>query len=276
MRNGRYIADYHMHSSCSFDGKYTMAEMVKAAIETGADEICFTDHVEPLEESHLRDITPEHDWAKHIAQYEEAKAIAEKRIKVRLGAELGEVTVVDTALTDHLLATAPPLDFTIGSVHGFMKDGAMMDLCWIKERDEALWDEAIRLYLAEVRKLIDWGEFNVLGHLTLPLRYAKEDCGMKHRSFAPYRDEVADILERLIDKNLGIEINTNRGNEPLPDEPWLRLYRDLGGELITMGSDAHSPNFIGCAMEERQELLKACGFRYFATFAEQKPIFHKL
>ena len=265
-----------MHSSCSFDGKYTMAQMVKAAIETGADEICFTDHVEPLEETKLRDLTPEHDWAKHVTQYEEAKAVAGDRIKVRLGAELGEITAVDTAIGDHLLATAPPLDFAIGSVHGFMKDGAMLDLCWIKERDEALWDTAIRLYLAEVRRLIDWGKFNVLGHLTLPLRYAKEDCGMKHLSFAPYRDEVADILERLIAKNLGIEINTNRGNDPLPDEPWLRLYRDLGGEIITMGSDAHTPNYIGCVMEERQELLKACGFRYFTTFAEQKPIFHKL
>ena len=265
-----------MHSSCSFDGKYTMAQMVKAAIEAGADEICFTDHVEPLEETKLRDLTPEHDWAKHVTQYEEAKAIAGDRIKVRLGAELGEITAVDTAIGDHLLETAPLLDFTIGSVHGFMKDGAMLDLCWIKERDEALWDTAIRLYLTEVRRLIDWGKFNVLGHLTLPLRYAKEDCGMKHLSFAPYRDEVADILEKLIAKNLGIEINTNRGNDPLPDEPWLRLYRSLGGELITMGSDAHSPNFIGCAMEARQELLKNCGFRYFATFAEQKPIFHKL
>ena len=276
MRNGRYITDYHIHSSCSFDGKYTMAEMVRAAIETGADEICFTDHVEPLEETKLRDLTPEHDWAKHVAQYEETKAIAEGRIKVRLGAELGEVTAVDTAISDHLLETAPPLDFTIGSVHGFMENGAVMDLCWLTERDEALWDTAIRLYLAEVRKLIDWGKFDVLGHLTLPLRYARERCGMKDLSFAPYRDEVADILKKLIGKGLGIELNTNRGGEPLPDEPWLRLYRDLGGELITMGSDAHTPNYIGCVMEARQELLKNCGFRYFTTFAERKPIFHKL
>ena len=88
--------------------------------------------------------------------------------------------------------------------------------------------------------------------------------------------EVADILERLIDKGLGIELNTNRGANPLPDEPWLRLYRDLGGEIITMGSDAHTPEFIGCAMEECQELLRACSFRCFTTFEAQQPIFHKL
>ena len=276
MRNGRYITDYHTHSSCSFDGKFTMAEMVRGAIAAGVDELCFTDHVEPLEETKLRDITPEHDWAKHIAQYEEAKAVAGDRIKMRLGAELGEVTVVDTALTDHLIETAPPLDFTIGSVHGFALGGEVIDLCWGADRSESDWDEVLRLYLAEVRRLADWGKFNVLGHLTLPLRYAKEDYGMKNLTFAPYRDEIADILGKLIGKGLGIEINTNRGHEPLPDEPWLRLYRDLGGEIITMGSDAHSPNYVGCAMEARQELLKACGFRYFATFAEQKPIFHKL
>ena len=276
MRNGRYITDYHTHSSCSFDAKFTMAEMVKGAIEAGVDELCFTDHVEPLEETKLRDITPEHDWAKHVAQYEEAKAVAGERIKVRLGAELGEITVVDTALTDHLLETAPPLDFTIGSVHGFALRGEVIDLCWGANRSESDWDEVLRLYLAEVRRLAHWGKFNVLGHLTLPLRYAKEDYGLRHLSFAPYRDEIADILETLISKGLGIEINTNRGNEPLPDEPWLKLYRSLGGEIITMGSDAHTPNYIGCVMEARQELLKACGFRYFTTFAEQKPIFHKL
>ena len=80
MRSGRYITDYHTHSSCSFDAKFTMAEMVRGAIEAGVDELCFTDHVEPLEETRLRDITPEHDWAKHVAQYEEAKAVAGERI----------------------------------------------------------------------------------------------------------------------------------------------------------------------------------------------------
>lgn len=276
MRNGTYITDYHMHSSCSFDAKYTMAEMVKSAIEQGVDEICFTDHVEPLEESRLRELTPEHDWTKHIAQFEEAKAAADGRIKVRLGAELGEITMVDTAMGDHLLETAPPLDFTIGSVHAIKLHGEVKDLMWIESREESVWHEAIELYLAEVGKLIDWGRFNVLGHLTLPLRYAKGDCGLKSLSFAPHRDQVADVLERLIDKGLGMEINTNRGSEPLPDAPWLKLYRDLGGEIITMGSDAHTPNYIGCVMEPRQDLLKSCGFRYFATFAEQKPIFHKL
>lgn len=276
MRNGKYIADYHMHSSCSFDARHTMAEMVKRAIEQGVDEICFTDHVEPQKESRLCDITPEYDWAKHIAQFEEAKAVADGRIKVRLGAELGEFTMVDTAIGDHLLGTAPPLDFTIGSVHAIKLHGEVTDLMWIESCEESVWHETIELYLAEVGKLIDWGKFNVLGHLTLPLRYAKEKRGMKDLSFAPHRDQVTDILKRLIDRGLGIEINTNRGNEPLPDEPWLKLYRELGGEIITMGSDAHTPNYIGCAMESRQELLKSCGFRYFTTFEGQKPVFHKL
>ena len=276
MRNAAYISDYHIHSSCSFDAKHSMAEMVKSAMEQGVDEICFTDHVEPLEESRLRTLTPEHDWVKHLAQYEEAKAVSDGRIRVRLGAELGEITMTDTAIGDHLLETAPPLDFVIGSVHAVKLHGEVTDLMWLKGRGESVWREAIGLYLGEVRRLIDWGRFNVLGHLTLPLRYAKKDRGMENLSFAPYRDEVADILERLIDKGLGIELNTNRGANPLPDEPWLRLYRDLGGEIITMGSDAHTPAFIGCAMEACQELLRACSFRCFTTFEAQQPIFHKL
>ena len=75
---------------------------------------------------------------------------------------------------------------------------------------------------------------------------------------------------------MGSEVNTNRGRTPLPDEKWLRLYADMGGEIVTLGTDAHSAGFVGCAIRERQELLRRCGLRRFCTFEKRRPIWHEL
>ena len=73
-----------------------------------------------------------------------------------------------------------------------------------------------------------------------------ENRGM-HVSFDGFEEEIAEIFRLIIPKGIGIELNTNRGNTPLPDEKWLRLYRSLGGEIVTLGTDAHTPGFVGCA-----------------------------
>ena len=94
--------------------------------------------------------------------------------------------------------------------------------------------------------------------------------------FDRYEEQLRHVMRRAIEKGLGIECHTNRGHLPLPDGKWLKMYHELGGELITLGSDAHTPEYISCAMEARQELLKDCGLRYFATYDRKKPIFHKI
>ncbi len=84
------------------------------------------------------------------------------------------------------------------------------------------------------------------------------------------------MIRALIEKGLRHRVQRQPRHLPLPDAKWLRLYHELGGELITLGSDAHTPEYISCAMEARQELLKDCGLRYFATYDRKKPIFHKI
>ena len=140
-----------------------------------------------------------------------------------------------------------------------------------KEGAEAIIDS----YLEDVLALARWGKFQVLGHLTLPLRYINENYG-EHMTFAHHMDQVEEIFRTIIPKGLGIECNTNRGNEPLPGADILRLYRRLGGEIITLGSDAHRPADVGCFIRQRQELLRECGFRYFTTFTGGKPEFKEL
>lgn len=130
-------------------------------------------------------------------------------------------------------------------------------------------------YLDSVLAIARWGRFSVLGHLTLPLRYLKEHLNMD-LTFDPWRDRVQEIFSTIIPKGVGIECNTNRGNRPLPDADLLRLYREMGGEIITLGSDAHETKDVGCVIRERQQLLRDCGFRYFTTFTGGKPEFKKL
>ena len=84
--------------------------------------------------------------------------------------------------------------------------------------------------------------------------------------------DTKTFLKSVLDKEVGLRT----GHTSYPNASALALYYDLGGEILTLGSDAHTPEYISCAMEERQELLKDCGLRYFATYDRKKPIFHKI
>lgn len=268
-----YLADYHTHSRISPDAGTSMTDMARAAVTAGLDEICFTDHVEPIVwgSTELRDA---YDWNALTAEFESAQRAMGKRIRLRLGIELGDAHW-SFPHTERMMKRAPELDFVIGSVHMLSKRFDGMDLYYFDPRDEDEAREGIADYLENVQRLAEWGGFSVLGHLTLPLRYLNENRGF-HLTFDGFEEQVERVLRTLIQNGCGIELNTNRGNTPLPDEKWLRMYRELGGEIITVGTDAHSSRYVGCAVRERQRLLKDCGFARFCTFEKLRPIWHEL
>ena len=268
-----YLADYHTHSDSSPDGKETIARLAEAALSRGLDEICVTDHVDTV---YWGSNAPrwDFDWDKSLRELAEARRLYGDRLTIRLGAELGEANMAfDRA--EHLLSHAPALDFVIGSVHMAGKKFGYFDFYYIEKNTETYYHALIDSYLEDVLELAKWGKFSVLGHLTLPLRYMNENLG-EHMTFEGHEEQCREIFRTLIQNGCGIECNTNRGNTPLPDAPLLRLYRELGGEIITLGSDAHDTRYVGCAIRERQELLRQCGFRYFTTFEGGKPAFRPL
>lgn len=268
-----YLADYHTHSDCSPDASFPMTQMALAAVEAGLDELCFTDHLEPVTWTDQQP-SPPYPWHKLQAEFQKAREAVGNRIELRLGVELGDAPR-DFAHTQTLMADAPELDFIIGSEHMLSGCYGWIDLSVFNPGDEASARAGIADYLTLVYEMAKWGKFSVLGHLTLPLRYLNEKRGF-HLTFDGFEAEVEAIFRALIENGCGIEINTNRGNDPLPGEKWLRMYRQLGGEIITLGSDAHSPNFVGCAIRQRQELLRACGFTRFCTFEKMQPVWHAL
>ena len=118
------------------------------------------------------------------------------------------------------------------------------DIGWMQEPDEKTCYAEVEDYFGNLLKMVRWGKFTVLGHMALPLRYMNDYRGF-HISLDGYGAELEEILRTLIQGGRGIEVNTNRGGRFLPDARWLRLYRSLGGELITLGSDAHRPTDVG-------------------------------
>ena len=137
-------------------------------------------------------------------------------------------------------------------------------------------DTMLQDYFDDLLTVAKWGRFSVMGHLTLPVRYILRR-GYPMPDLTPYRDRIDAVLKCLAEKGLGLECNTAKGGSPrLPDGDILRRYRELGGEVITLGSDAHTPEAVGAGIREAQELLRQCGFRYVCTFREKKPVFHKL
>ena len=268
-----FLADYHIHSRISPDARTSMADLAEAAVKAGLDEVCFTDHVEPITWGST-DLRGPYNWAAMAEEFEAAKQAVGDRICLRLGMELGDAPWAFEH-TEHLVADAPPLDFVIGSVHMLSEVFNGTDLYFFHPADEAEAKVGIRDYLERVQLLAEWGKFSVLGHLTLPLRYLNENQGF-HLTFDGYEAEVETIFRTLLQNGCGIELNTNRGNTPLPDAKWLRMYRQLGGEVITLGTDAHSSDYVGCAIRDRQLLLRECGFKRFCTFEKMQPIWHAL
>ncbi len=268
-----YLADYHVHSSCSPDGHCTMAQMAGAAVAHGLQELCLTDHVDTIYWDTYAPRT-DFDWARSLRQAEEARRLWGDRLTFKLGAELGDAAL-SFERAEKLLSDAPPLDFVIGSVHMMGPRYGHEDLYYIPKADKAYYDDVIADYLDDMLALARWGKFQVLGHLTLPVRYIWDNAGIK-MDFSSHLDAVEAIFREIIPRGIGIECNTNRGAIPLPDEMILRLYRKMGGEIITIGSDAHTTQYVGCEAARTQELLKNCGFRYFTTFTKGEPEFRSL
>lgn len=267
-----YTADTHTHSRCSPDASYSLAEMAEAAAAAGLDEICLTDHVDLRP---WRDYVPpeRYPWQTLVEEVREARERLGDRITIRLGAEMGEM-VTDLPKAEVYWQDRPALDFVIGSLHVMGERFGYLDFTHIDQVADR-YDEVIEDYLAQQLRHIAWGKFSVLGHLTLPLRYANERFHMGV-TFEKHMDGVTAVLRALVEKGIGLECNTNRGHSPLPGAEILGLYREMGGEIVTLGSDAHRPESVGLGIREGQALLRQCGFRYYCTFREMRPEFHPL
>ena len=275
------FADYHVHTEFSDDSIYPMEDVIRDAVKKGMDEICITDHV---------DYGVKVDWdsGKEIlyrngeplanvdypAYMEKIRALKEQydgRIRIRTGMEFG-VQMHTIPQFEELFARYP-FDFIILSVHQ-VEDKEFWTQDFQRGRSQKEYNER---YYEEMLELVkNYKNYSVLGHMDLIKRYDEEGS----YPFEKLRPVVEEILKIVIADGKGIEINTSSHRYGLdgtmPSEEILRLYRKLGGHIITIGSDSHKPEHLGTYIEETKRLLNDMGFEKFCTYEKMKPVFHDL
>ena len=250
--------DMHTHSCFSHDGakEATVDALCLRAIELGLSELAITDHCDV--ESDAEKTGAGYDSEAAWQEMSTAKEKYRGKLNLVRGLELGQAEQNPEYAAEVL--RRHPYEFVIGSVHNLSN---MTDFCNMKfERISApLASRFFDRYLDEIEAITDH-PITTLGHLTYQTRY----MAMAGQSFdfAPHRDKIAAILEKLISRDIALEVNVStiwRGlGFTMPQEEILALYRDLGGKLITIGSDAHSPVNLGRGICEGLELLRSLGF----------------
>lgn len=274
-------ADYHVHSDYSDDSWYLMEDVVKDAIQMGLKEICFTDHVDygvkpdwkPDEEFQAGKNTEVKNvhYEFYFSELDKLSRKYANKITIKKGLEFGMQT--HTIPQFEKLYQTHDFDFILLSVHQIGNKEF-----WTGEFQKGhTHQESYDKYYDEMYQLVtSYKDYSVLAHMDLVRRYLDKEVDM----FEYSKDKVEQILRMVIEDNKGIEINTSSFrygiNGLTPSIEILKLYHDLGGTIITIGSDSHKPEHLGFHINESKKLLKDIGFKHFCTFDKMNPIFHEL
>lgn len=267
--------DFHLHSSFSGDSNTPMEEMVQKAISLGLTHICFTEHQDldyiytENEEKGCYEINTDsylYDLLKLKAKYSD-------QIDIRFGVELGLQPHIKKELSTYY--KSHEFDFIIGSTHICnRKDPYYPSFFEGRDEDEA-HHEYFEAVLESVKKL---PYFDVYGHLDYVVRYGptKND----NYTYLKHKDVFDKILTSLLEQEKGIELNTGGFHyglgQPNPCMDILKRYKELGGEIITIGSDAHTTEHVGYAFDKASDILTECGFKYYTIFEGRVPEYIKL
>ena len=264
-------SDYHVHTEFSTDSTAEMEDMIKAAVSKGLKEIMFTDHMDiDFPDKNMPFVLYYPDYSETVNLY---KVLYMKNIDVLIGVEMG--------LQKHIVREAAmfteynPFDFVIGSIH--VIDG--VDVSDKNFFDGKTKTEAFTEYFENVLlnvKLHDC--YNVLGHLDYISRYAPYDDKEVH--YSEYSDIIDEILKTLVSKGKGLEVNTSGFRygigHPYPQLEILKRFNELGGKIVTVGSDAHSPEYIADHFDDACAMIKEAGFKTIASFIKKQPTFIKI
>ena len=282
------FADYHVHTCYSDDSDYLMEDVVRDAVSLGMDEICFTDHVDygikrdwddPLGVVYRKGGPgePERmavanvDYPRYAAEIASLQEKYKGQITVKMGMEFGMQQ--HTVPQYEKLFASYPFDFIILSVHQ-VEDKEF----WTQDFQRGRTQEEYNLrYYTEILELVrKYHNYSVLGHLDLISRYDK----VGYYPFEKIRPMISEILKTVIEDGKGIEVNTScyrYGLQDLtPSADILKLYRDLGGKIITIGSDSHKKEHLGAHIPETMQRIKSLGFDEIYTFSRMVPIPHEI
>ncbi len=259
------MLDYHIHSTFSPDANASMSSIIEKAIELNLKEICFTDHMDyDFEPSFDIEMKFEFEPKVYLPKIEELKKKYQHEIKILAGIELG--------LQPHMITKAQVViqrnqfDFVLGSVHNVAKKDLTGENILVYSTNE-LWER----YFKEMHYCIDKiNGINSIGHFDVPKRYNE-----KFRSFnlVDHYEQIEVIYKLMIEKEISLEINTAGFKYGLGDNnpsiDFIKMYKDIGGEMLTLGSDSHNVNQLGKGLEEALLVLRNLGFTYVNVYEKQ-------
>lgn len=269
-----YCSDYHLHTLISSDSPASLEQQAYSALDAGLNELCVTDHWNLLDQSGTS-LSHTRNWEESIAQIHRAREIFGNQLEIRLGIEVGNGEIDPTGISEGLASAGSELDFVIGSLHNMSLASGGLGIftaakqCQHMEEGIALLDDYINTLMA----LADTDTFDVLGHVIYPLRYLPSQWQL---TLDPYEEQLRALFRTLVQSGRGIEFNTTQGHTI---EEWtdvLKIYRNCGGEILTIGSDAHRPGQVGAGFQDAAALMRILGFRHYATYRNRKPVFHTL
>ncbi len=261
------IIDLHTHTDNSFDGNHSTMFLAETAYMKGLRAVAFTDHIEI--DGFYRDRF-DRTAIQSFFEIAKARSAFNGKLIVCIGAELGQA-IYDKPVAEKLLDTMK-YDFVIGAIHNLPN---VQDFYYMDFNDESIdYMKMLEEYFEWVLKLAQWAGFDALAHLTYPLRYIVGNYG-KPVDMSRFSGIIDEILLTLIKNKKALEINTAGLRKPIgetsPDESILKRYRELGGELITVGSDAHYAEHLGAGIDKAYELALKCGFDKVAVYQGRMP-----
>lgn len=266
--------DTHIHSDYSTDSQTPAEAQVQQAVRLGLSEICITDH---MDYDFPEGILPHPNaFIFDVQNYQEKLGILREKypeIILSTGVECGLQNTPQTREKNRRLAQDNNWDYIIGSLHLIQKKDPYYPAYW--EGREA--EKCVRLYFEELlANITAFSDFDALGHLDYIVRYAPDSFVYRPHEYSDVTDE---ILALLIRRDIALEINTaglRFSDMPHPHLSLLERYVQMGGELVTIGSDAHAPEFLGYGFTGLSERLKKTGLRQYVTYRARKPVFHPL
>ena len=270
------MADYHMHSHNSGDSKAPMGAMIEASIAKGLKEICFTEHMD-MDYPPTPDL-PEDPFVLDISSYKNElykyKEKYQDKITVKCGIEIGMQTQIVGENT--AVVKENDFDFVIASIHLVDRKDPFYPDFWKADKAENIYRRFFEQTLENIKLFKD---FDVLGHLDYIARYAPKD--VTPYSYDMYKEQIDEILVYLIENGKGLDVNSkvlgySDALEPNPCPAALKRYHELGGRIITFGSDAHKPEAVGCGFEKIRMIALDAGFSEYYTFDKRVPTAHPL
>lgn len=263
--------DCHVHSDFSGDSNIPADTACSVAIDLGLSGIAFTDHLDYDYPNYDNFFNMDFDL--YSSFMDNLKERYSGRLKVIKGIEVGiQPHVIEDTLK---IVKGYSFDFVICSVHIIdHMDPYQKDYYMGKTKEQAY-----RRYLEAIYETISvYTDYDIVGHIGYVRRYG--DYSDTSMPCSEYRDVIDNILKVVIASGKGIEVNTSGYRcglkAPMPDYDIIKRYRELGGEIICLGSDAHFKEHIAHSFNESLDLVKAAGFKYLTHFENRKPVFRKI